>query len=84
MGASVSICNLTNVIINVALRHAAPLHYQNLVVPGNCTSMKPGRVWFTVEARVWRNGTNDYNDAQVALPIAGAALHQLLLVSVQQ
>lgn len=74
MGASVSVCNLTTVIINVALRHASPLYYQNQVLPTQCAEFKTGRVWFTVEAKVWINGTNEYTDAQVALPIAGASL----------
>ena len=40
-------------------------------MPGECATFKTGQVWFTVEARVWKNGTNDYNDAMVALPIVG-------------
>lgn len=74
MGASISICNLTAVIINVSLRHVSPLYYANQVQPESCVTFEPGRVWFTVEARIWTNGTNDYNEAQKILPPAGLGL----------
>lgn len=70
MGANVSICNLTIVIVNVSLRHISPLYYQNYLLPRQCATFTPGRVWFTVEARIWTNGTNDYNEAQkILLPV---------------
>lgn len=71
MGASVSICNLTLIAVNVALKHLGPLYYSNHLMPGDCVTFKPGKVWFTVEARVWKNGTNDYTDAMAALPVVG-------------
>lgn len=74
MGASVSICNLTAVIINIALKQVSPLYYENKVFPGNCATFQTGRVWFTVEARIWANGSNDYNEAQKILPAAGLGL----------
>lgn len=74
MGATVSICNLTNVILNVALLQIGPLYFQNKVLPGDCVDFKTGRVWFTVEVKVWKNGTNNYNNAQRGLPIAAMSL----------
>ena len=76
MGASVSICNLTFIAVNVALKHLGPLYYSNHLMPSDCVTFKPGKVWFTVEVRVWKNGTNDYTDAMAALPIVG--LHQAI------
>lgn len=73
MGASVSVCNLTVIVLNVALKHLGPLYYHNQLMPGECAQFKTGQFWFTVEARVWKNGTNDYTDAMVGLPIAGLA-----------
>lgn len=76
MGASVSVCNLTLIAVNVALKHLGPLYYSNQLMPNDCVTFKPGKVWFTVEVRVWKNGTNDYTDAMAALPIVG--LHQAI------
>lgn len=74
MGASVSICNLTFIAVNVALKQLGPLYFHNHLMPFDCVTFKPGKVWFTVEARVWKNGTNDYTNAMAALPVVG--LHQ--------
>lgn len=74
MGASVSICNLTFIAVNVALKQLGPLYFSNHLMPFDCVTFKPGKVWFTVEARVWKNGTNDYTNAMAALPVVG--LHQ--------
>lgn len=71
MGASVSICNLTFIAVNVALKQLGPLYFANQLMPQDCVTFKPGKVWFTVEARVWKNGNNDYTNAMAALPIVG-------------
>ena len=71
MCASVSVCNLTAIVLNVALKQLGPLYYSNQLMPDTCAEFKTGRVWFTVEARVWKNGTNDYDDAMAVLPIVG-------------
>lgn len=71
MGASVSVCNLTFIAVNVALKQLGPLYFTNQLMPQDCVTFKPGKVWFTVEARVWKNGNNDYTNAMAALPIVG-------------
>ena len=52
MGASVSICNATNLILNIALQQAFPLFWENRVGPGQCMDRKVTGI-FTVYAEEW-------------------------------
>ncbi|KAG4067088.1 hypothetical protein HA402_000079 [Bradysia odoriphaga] len=73
MGSTVSIYNDTDVALNIALCQVGPLHYQNLIQPGNCATFNVGKVWFTIEGRVW-NGDNEYDGLQVSQSIIEATL----------
>lgn len=77
MGSSVSIHNNTEVKLNIALSQVGPLYYQNYVLPGDCATFHVGKVWFTIEGRVW-NGDNEYNGIQVAQPIIDATLEAVI------
>lgn len=53
MGSTASICNHTELILNVALSQLGPMYYENLLRPGMCMDREVGKVWFTVDGRVW-------------------------------
>lgn len=78
MGSSVTIFNDTDVILNIALSQIGPLYYENAVQPGQCAKFTVGKVWFTVEGRVW-NGDNEYDGIQVARPIIDATLEAVMI-----
>lgn len=87
MGSSVSIQNNTEVRLNIALSQVGPLYYRNLVSPGECATFHVGKVWFTIEGRVW-NGDNEYDGKQVAWPIIDATievvLHLMVLLGIRR
>lgn len=76
MGATVSVCNLTLITINVALKQLGPIYYVNQLEPDGCASFKTGRVWFTIEAKIFnRYQSNDYDLSQsVILPVGTTLL----------
>ncbi|XP_037027109.1 uncharacterized protein LOC119067914 [Bradysia coprophila] len=78
MGSTVSIYNETEVPLNIALCQVSPLYYQNLVRPGHCATFKVGKVWFTIEGRVW-NGDNEYDGIQVTEPIIEATAQAITI-----
>lgn len=63
-------------ILNIALSQVGPLHYQNEIHPGQCFETTVGKVWFSVEGRIW-NGENDYTYEDVALPIVNTIILSL-------
>lgn len=74
MGSTVSICNATNIILNLALSQVGPLYYQNNVKPGECMKRDVGKVWYTIKANVYTGQENVYNDWSVAKPIVGYSI----------
>lgn len=78
MGSSVSIHNDTEVALNIALSQVGPLYYQNFVQPGECFTIDVGKVWFTIDGRVW-NGENDYTGSEVANSIIDCTLRAVSL-----
>lgn len=73
-----SIHNDTEVILNIALSQVGPLYYQNFVKPGECVTFDVGKVWFTIDGRVW-NGDNDYDGKEVARSIIECTLEAVAL-----
>ncbi|CAL8069573.1 unnamed protein product [Orchesella dallaii] len=63
MWSTVTIINETNCILNVALKLATPLYYENKVMPGQSVVRKVGKVLFTLEAKLW-NGENTYDEVR--------------------
>ncbi len=78
MGSTVSIYNETEVTLNIALSQAGPLYYQNFVKPGECFTAYVGKVWFTIDGRVW-NGENEYKGIDVAQSIIDCTLQAVQL-----
>ncbi len=74
MGTTASICNATNIILNIALSQVGPLHYQNRVMPGECWKQPVGKVWFTIDATLYTGKENIYTDWSVAKPIVSWSL----------
>ncbi|UZJ53437.1 hypothetical protein CBS101457_002757 [Exobasidium rhododendri] len=70
---TITIYNDTQVPLHISLRHVSPLYYVNNVRPGTPAVFKNvGRVWFTIEARIARGGTdnNEYTMVEsLAAPI---------------
>lgn len=85
MGSKVSIYNDTEVTLNIALSQVGPLYYQNFVRPGECFTADVGKVWFTIDGRVW-NGENDYEGIDVAQSIIDCTLQavQLFMILFKQ
>ncbi|RWS31973.1 hypothetical protein B4U80_12996, partial [Leptotrombidium deliense] len=73
MGSTVSICNHSFLVLNIALSQIGPLYYENNVQPGECMVRKVGKVWYRVEARPDMY-VNRYTDKDVALPIIESVL----------
>jgi hypothetical protein len=73
MGATISVCNYTNLILNICLKQAFPLYINNQLLPGQNLTRNVGKVWFTIEAKVW-NGENDYNSVNVDKIISWIAI----------
>lgn len=69
MGATLSFCNATNLILNLALSQVGPLYYENHVYPGQCWRQNTGAVHFTLSADVYTGQDNVYTDWSVAKPI---------------
>lgn len=78
MGSAVSIHNDTEVKLNIALSQVGPLYYKNCIQPGECFTFDVGKVWFTVDGRVW-NGENDYTGSEVASAIIDCTLQAVTL-----
>jgi len=74
MGSAASICNATNIILNLALSQVGPLYYQNRVMPGECWKQGVGKVWFTVDASLYTGKEDIYTDWSVARPITSWSL----------
>ncbi len=53
MGSTVSICNATNLLINIFLSQVVDLYYEFKVKPNECMTRSVGKVWFTVKAEIW-------------------------------
>lgn len=65
--------NETQVPLHISLRHISPIHFQNNIAPGKAAVFKTGRVWFTIEARIARGGTDDNSYTlidSIAAPLA--------------
>lgn len=61
---TVKIINDTSVPLHICLSQVSPLHYANSVPPkGGSATMRVGRVWFTIQARIDR-GDNGYDKFQ--------------------
>lgn len=57
---TVTIVNDTQVPLHISLRHISPIHFRNNIRPGSSAVFENvGRVWFTIEARIARGGTDD-------------------------
>lgn len=76
MGSTISIHNDTEVTLNIALSQVGPLYYQNCIAPGQCATFDVGKVWFTIEGRVW-NGENEYNGNEIARSIINCTLEAI-------
>jgi hypothetical protein len=74
MGSTLSLCNATPLILNLALSQVGPLFYENQVLPGECWVQRTGKVWFTIEARPYLGDENKYTNAERVLPIIGVSL----------
>ena len=74
MGSTVSICNATNIILNLALAQVSPLYYENKVSPGECWRVTTGKSYFTIEANVYNSEDNLYTDQSVVKPIIAASI----------
>ncbi|RWS13867.1 hypothetical protein B4U79_17330 [Dinothrombium tinctorium] len=68
MGATVSVCNASFLILNIAFSQIGPVYYQNSVKPGECMVRKVGKLPFRVEARPDIE-INRYRNIDVAIPI---------------
>lgn len=77
MGSTISICNATNIILNLALAQIGPLYYENKVLPGECWKVKTGKSFFTVNANFYTGEDNIYTDWSVAKPIIETSLYAL-------
>ncbi|KAK0557700.1 hypothetical protein OC846_000267 [Tilletia horrida] len=66
----IRIVNDTQVPLHIALTQVGPLHWQNNVEPGQTAVLKPGPVFFTIQARIARGVNNEYDNLQRFLPIA--------------
>jgi hypothetical protein len=53
MGSTVSICNATNLLINIFLSQVEDLYYEFKVKPNECMTRSVGKVWFTIKAEIW-------------------------------
>jgi len=60
MGSTISVCNLSMVVLNVAFSQVGPLYYENQLQPGCCMTRDTGKVWFSVVAYV-DTGNNRYD-----------------------
>ncbi|OXA60227.1 uncharacterized protein LOC110842607 [Folsomia candida] len=81
MGSTVSICNNSTCILNMAMKQITPLYYENEMQPGQCIEREVGKVWFTLEAKLW-NGENGYDTFQdIVFPITIITLTALTLLA---
>ncbi|KAE8210564.1 hypothetical protein CF327_g5573 [Tilletia walkeri] len=67
---TIKIINATQVPLHIALTQVGPLHWQNDVEPQGTAVLKPGPVFFTIEARIARGADNEYDRLQCFVPIA--------------
>lgn len=74
MGSTVSVCNATNIILNLALAQLDPLYYENKVSPGECWRVTTGKSFFTIEANVYNSEDNLYTDSSVVKPMIAASM----------
>ncbi len=65
MGGGISVCNKTGVEVIVALSQVGPLHWIR-VRPGETKKINCGKVWFTVNAKLWDG--SEPSDWDVAKP----------------
>lgn len=80
MGATLSFCNATNLILNLALYQVGPLYYHNRVYPGQCWKQDTGRVHFTLSGRIYTGEDTVYTPWSVTLPILKATFIGLRLI----
>jgi hypothetical protein len=80
MGGGLSVCNKTSAVAHISFAQVGPLYYQNYVNPGDCmTKNGIGNIHVTINARLGIQG-NEYNDGDIALPIAACVASAFALV----
>jgi len=63
------------------MKQVTPLYYQNEVYPGDCVQREVGKVWFTLEAKLW-NGNNGYDTLEdIVFPITMITLAALTVLA---
>lgn len=80
MGGGLSICNKTSAVAHISFSQVGSLYYQNYVNPGDCMTRNGiGNIHVTINARLGIQG-NEYNDGDIALPIATCVASAFSLV----